>query len=179
MYGKGYKIRGSKNGMYGRSGELNPMYGVHLVPWNKDMHGDDFSKEYLEKVRNNLQKARDILNLTKISKFELEIVEYLKCFFPVHQQFHINESKFHHPYDLKVDLPNGIELLIEADGDYWHNRGWYDKLRGKVAIKHGYAYLEIRQSEYNKNGRLKYLKRRVSEFFPDLMNWSRYTTHKK
>lgn len=178
MYNNGYKIRGEKNGMHGRSGSLNPMYGVHLVPWNKGVKITDVSEEYAAKMRENLSKARLVQNIKYISNFESEIVNYLKCFFKLHQQYRIKNSRFKHPYDMMIELPNGINLIIEADGDHWHNGGWYDQLRGKVASKHGYAYLEIRQSDYNKKGRLKYVKQLVSSFFPEFINWSRYTTHK-
>lgn len=55
MYGKGYKLQGEKNGMYGvrRFGKLNPMYGVSRFGEDNPMYGKRHSEESKRRMSQN------------------------------------------------------------------------------------------------------------------------------
>ena len=55
MYGKGYKLKGQRNGMYGvrRFGKLNPMYGVSRFGKENPMFGKNHTEEARKKMSEN------------------------------------------------------------------------------------------------------------------------------
>lgn len=55
MYGKGYKLKGSKNGMYGvqRFGKSNPMFGVSRFGRENPMYGKTHTEETRKKMSQN------------------------------------------------------------------------------------------------------------------------------
>lgn len=111
-----------------------------------------------------------------ISEPERHINEYLSKYFEVISQYLIPKIKYPHPYDMLVKLTNGIDLLLEFDGQFWHspkNPGWdpkKDQLRSELAEKYGYKFLVIREEDYRKKGNLKFVKSQIAKFMPEFAN---------
>jgi hypothetical protein len=124
-----------------------------------------------------IKRAKTIASNPKdpryVSNAESRILNYLKNYFEVYPQFIIDG--YYHPYDMLVKLTNGIDLLIEYDGDYWHssrNPRWdsyKDAQREFDAVGNGYEFLIIKESEFRK-GDLKFVKSQVAKFMPEFAN---------
>lgn len=105
------------------------------------------------------------------SKNEIYICNYLSKYFEVIPQYYIPDSNYKHPYDMLIKLPIG-NVLLEYDGNYIHNSSssklnLKDKLREIIADQYNYKIVIIKQHAFESNGRLKYVKSRISELYPE------------
>lgn len=169
--------------------EITEDYRKHLSEGSKYENLSDSAKKhykgshlgmkmppYSEQGRANMSKSsiRRVIRGGKKyqSDPEVKIAKYLSNYFEVRQQFQIPNSGYLHPYDMLVSLP-GIELLIEFDGDYYHSPKcrYYDSVadaeREIQAKKHNYEFLVIKESDYWNNQELKFVKSRISDYYPE------------
>ena len=173
-------------------GSNHPLYGKHLSDdtkhkISKAVKGYKHSKLTIEHLRlaklgkkqsEETRKKRSIsmsLAIAKSNKFrskqELECLNYLSNYFITKSQYRIIGSNYMHPYDIYVLLPNGIQLLIEFDGDYWHkDTNYKDDKREQVANMYGYGYIVIKGSDYNKYGKI-ILKEAVIAYCPEVEHY--------
>lgn len=102
------------------------------------------------------------------SKLERYIIDYLSNYFDVKPQYVIEGTR--HPFDALIKLPT-CNLMLEVDGDYWHRDQDYDNdWREQLALSNGYQYLVIKESSFHRNKGLKYVKKRINEFYPGFID---------
>lgn len=135
-------------------------------------HHTEATKLYLSEV---LTKAAIEHPEIHQSNLENYIISYLRNYFKVIPQFRI-DKEYNHPYDMLIYLPNGIKLLLEVDGLHWHSNetyGWSlakDKYRESYARSKGFEFLVITDEEFKQFKGLKYVKSKVSKYYPELNN---------
>jgi len=152
----------------------------------KDPSFKEFNRKHLTALARSpegrLRARKHAMSLFIIntqSSLELDIISYLSAYFPVQSKYYIPGSDYLHPYDLYVKLPN-CDLLIEVDGDYWHsgkNPKWdynKDKDREINALKYGYKFLIIRESDYINNRYIAYVKSLISGIYPPFKDMHKF-----
>lgn len=135
MYGKGYLIAGEKNGMYGKSAM-------------KDRKHREKTKE---KQREKRIEYLSKYHIFKDTSIELKIQEELK-----NRQIIFEKQKSllkKYIVDIFIE-PN---IVIECDGDYWHNRPGAqerDKMRDKNLHNAGYQVYRFWEHEINTSAKI-------------------------
>lgn len=100
------------------------------------------------------------------SKTEAHIVEYLSKYFEVIPQFFFDDdSHYYHNYDMLINLPNGIKLILEYDGG--RHDSTYDHDRELVARSKGYEFVAISHDYYYNHGRTKCIKAIIQKYYPE------------
>lgn len=156
----------------------HPYYGPPKDPesaYKKISKSNTGKKRSLEAKAKYSKAAviRNASNMHTVSNPELHIKSYLMRYgFEFKSQYVIILGEFHHSYDFLIKLPNGIKLLMEYDGEYWHsskNPKWSlekDLKRETVAKELGYQFCVIKSSGYDKDN-LKYVKSKIAKFYPE------------
>lgn len=137
-------------------GKLNPFFGRR------------HSKESIDKMKASIAKSMPYRKIRPfMSKPEKIIYSYLSNYFITKTQYRI--KGYNHPYDIYVLLPNGIQLLLEFDGNYWHKDTDYkDDNREHIALFNGYAYMVIKESDYYNYNGLQFVKTIISNYYPEV-----------
>jgi very-short-patch-repair endonuclease len=107
---------------------------------NYGFRGKKHSKKTIEKIK--LFRAKQKIPF-KDSKIELKIQRLLKNLKINFEKHHFLDIK--HSYLCDILIPS-MNLVIECDGDYWHNYpigSDIDHIRNKEIIKKGYKLLRL------------------------------------
>lgn len=111
---------------------------------------------------NQFTPSKLVKHSKYVSRTECYVFLYLSFFYSVIQQYTIPGEK--HVFDGYIPRFN---LLVEYDGSKWHKSS-RDKEIDKLATSHGYRIMRIKESDYNKNGKLKYVKYLFSQLDPTM-----------
>ena len=137
------------------------------TPWNKGLTKakhlslQKISKKTSERNKkfwsNKSWKEKRLEGLRKVSnpsKFQLSVGKALKrSGYKLKSEFQIGEKFF----DFKI---LGTNLLIEADGIYWHSKEKAvrnDRYKEKLANSNGYKLLRIKDKEFYKSGEEEFI----------------------
>ena len=153
-----------------RRGKKHPFYGKHHSKETKEniskaLKGRKLeelhSKEKVEEIRNKIKEARakQIFPI-KDTLIEVKIQNFLKQLgieFFTHQRMNIK-----HSYQCDILIPSK-NLVIECDGDYWHNYPTgtdIDHIRTSELLKSGFRVLRLWEFEI-KDMELNYFKEKI------------------
>lgn len=112
---------------------------------------------------NQFAPSKLVKHSKYVSRTECYVALYLSFFYSIIQQYAISGEK--HVYDIYIPRFN---LLIEYDGNRWHRNKKHDAEIDEIAKSHGYRIMRIKESDYMKNGRLKYVKYLFSQIDPTM-----------
>lgn len=88
----------------------------------KEKYGVDHNSQ-IEEVKK--KKSEQLYSFRKVSKFELEVVAFIKSLVPDLEVL-TNCRSIINPQELDIVIPS-LKIAIECDGCYWHSDPWKDK----------------------------------------------------
>jgi very-short-patch-repair endonuclease len=108
-------------------------------------------KRDLETMRKLKEARSKIVLPTKDTRIEIKIQRYLNwAKIPFYKHYYIKEIE--HGYQCDILIPS-MNLIIECDGDYWHNYPQgrdIDKIRTAELIQRGFKVLRLWEREIKK-----------------------------
>lgn len=175
------------------SGEKGPMYGKKQSQKFKDamqrflrsnrnpskgakkqeqmrLNNPMFNPEIRKKNADAQVRHLQSMEYPFTSKGERDIADYLEKLFPLFRQYKIKGSE--HQYDMMVKLPDGNNLIIEYDGEHYHDLSIpLDKDPRYIhAINNGYKFLKITDIDYHNNRRIAFVRSEIAKIYPGIVN---------
>lgn len=116
-----------------------------------------------KRLNDRTKNSQLVKHSRYVSRTECYIALYLSFYYKVIQQFKIEGVA--HVFDIYIPKHN---LVIEYDGKKWHKDKAHDRKIDKIAEEYSIKMLRIKEDEYYKGGKLKYVKKCMSIIDPTI-----------